>query len=130
MSPPRKTIAIVDDDTTLRRGVEKYLRSAGFRCESFETAESFLAGAVASGAACLLADVHLAGMSGLELALHPTVGELNLPVVLMTGSEDPLIEVAAREISAAFLRKPFACQALLDAIVDTVGPPIGDEYHR
>jgi FixJ family two-component response regulator len=126
MPPPRKTIAIVDDNTTLRHGLERYLRAAGYRCESFANAEDFLEVATGLGAACLLADVHLQAMSGLELALHPEVTELHLPVLIMTGSDDPLIEVAARDISSAFLRKPFGCKLLLDAIVDTIGPPIAE----
>lgn len=129
MPPPRKTIAIVDDDAGLRASIARYLRAAGFRCESYASAEDFLAVAAGLGAACLLADVHLDGMSGLELALHPTVTGLNLPVVIMTGSDDPMIEVPAREISVAFLHKPFACNALLEVIVDTVGPPIADGNH-
>ena len=129
MPPPRKTIAVVEDDAALRTGVERYLRAAGYRCEGFASAEDFLAAVAALGASCLLADVHLNGMSGLELALHPAVTSLSLPVVIMTGSDDPMIEVPAREISAAFLHKPFACRDLLDAIVDTVGPPIADGNH-
>src|SRR5262245_15687566 len=129
MPPPRKTIAIVEDDTSLRCGVSRYLRTAGFRCESFENAESFLDVARGLGASCLLTDIHLVGMSGLELALHPMITDLNLPVLVMTGSVDPLIEVAAREICVAFLRKPFSCGSLLDAIVDTVGPPIAEGDH-
>ena len=126
MPASRQTIAIVDDNTILRTGLVRYLRAAGYRCESFASAEDFLAVATSLGAACLLADVHLEAMSGLELAMHPLVTERNLPVVIMTGSDDPLIEVAARDLSVAFLRKPFGCKLLLDAIVDTVGPPIAD----
>ena len=129
MPLPRKMIAIVDDNTQLRTGVERYLQAAGFKCATFESAEAFLAVAASLGAACLLADVHLEAMSGLELAVHPTVTELKLPVVIMTGSVDPLIELSARNISVAFLRKPFGCSALLEAIVGTVGPPIAEGYN-
>ena len=124
MPPPRKTIAVVDDEATLRQCLERLVKVAGYRCESFASAEEFLAAAVTSGAECLLADVHMSGMSGLQLALHPTVTGLKLPVLIMSGSGDPQVEAQAREIGAAFLRKPFLGNELLDAIVDAIGPPI------
>lgn len=126
MTPPRKTIAIVDDDFSVRQAIDRQLRAAGYRCESFASAEEFLAIAATLGAACLLADVHLGGMTGIDLALHPGVTGINLPVVLISGSIDPTIEVAARQIGVAFLRKPILCQTLLETIVDTVGAPIAD----
>jgi len=126
MPPPRKTIAIVDDDFCVRQAIDRQLRAAGYRCESFASAEEFLAIAATLGAACLLSDVHLGGMTGIDLALHPAVTGLNLPVVLISGSIDPTIEVAARQVGVAFLRKPIHCQALLETIVDTVGAPIAD----
>ena len=126
MSPPRKTIALVDDDASVRKALERQLHAAGYRCVSFASGEEFLTIAATLGAACLLADIHLGGMSGLELALHPKVTNLELPVVLISGCNDPKIEIAASEIGAAFLRKPITSQALLEAIVDTVGPPIAD----
>ena len=124
MPTPRKSIAIVDDDARLRQCIQRHLRAAGYRCETFSSGEEFLAVALNLGAACLLADVHMNGMSGLQLALHPTVLELKLPVVIMTGSVDPLVVAPAQEIGAAFVRKPFFGNELLDAIVDTIGPPI------
>jgi FixJ family two-component response regulator len=124
MPTPRKTIAIVDDDPAVLKAIERQLRAAGYRCATFASAEDFLALAASVGAACLLADIHLGGMTGLELALHPLVSELRLPVLLMSGSDDSVTEAAAREIAVAFLRKPIPCQQLLDSIVDTAGPPL------
>ena len=126
MTPPRKTIAIVDDDFSVRQALARQLRAAGYRCESFASAEEFVAIAATVGAACLLTDIHLGGMTGIDLALHPVVTELNLPVVLISGSIDPTIEVAARQIGVAFLRKPITCTILLETIIDTVGAPIAD----
>ena len=90
------------------------------------SAEEFLAVAALCGAACVISDVNLDGMNGLALAAHPTLTTMNLPVVLISGSSDPRIEETARGVAAAFLRKPFAPGKLLEAIVDTVGPPIAD----
>ena len=124
MPQTRRTIAIVEDDDSVRKALERHLRAAGYRCELFASAEGFLAVATTLRAHCVVADINLGGMTGLQLALHPTVGKLNLPVILISGSADPLIEDAAREIAAAFLHKPIPGQVLLDTIVDIVGSPI------
>jgi FixJ family two-component response regulator len=126
MPPYRRLIAIVDDDVSVRRALERQVRAAGYRCAAFASAEDYVAVAQTCNAATVVCDINLGGMTGLQLALHPEVTRLNVPVVLITASVDPLIEVAAREISAVFLRKPIPCQELLDAIVDTAGPPIAD----
>ena len=126
MPPYRRLIAIVDDDVSVRKALDRQSRAAGYRCAAFASAEEFVAVAHTCNPAAVVCDVNLGGMSGLQLALHPEVTRLNVPVMLITASVDPLIEVAAREISAVFLRKPIPCQELLDAIVDTAGPPIAD----
>ena len=64
MPPPRKTIAVVDDEVALRNALERLVRAAGYRCESFASAEEFLAVAAGLGAACLLADIHLGWHDG------------------------------------------------------------------
>jgi FixJ family two-component response regulator len=126
MPPERQFIAIVDDDESLRRALEFHVRAAGYRCESFGGAEEFLLVAAICRAACVVCDIQMDGMSGLDLAVHPKITSLGLPVVLMTGSIDPAIEIPARALGAAFLRKPFLSAELLDAIVGTIGPPIVD----
>lgn len=126
MPPYRRFIALIEDDVSVRKALERQIRAAGYRCEGFPSAEDFLAVACTCKADAIVADINLPGMSGLELALHPEVTRLDLSVVFVTASVDPVIEVAAREIGAAFLRKPIAGSELLDAIVDTAGPPIAD----
>jgi FixJ family two-component response regulator len=126
MPPERKLIVIIEDDASVRRALERQVRGAGYRCESFECAEDFLLVASVCQAACVICDVQLEGMSGLELALHPKITQLKLPIVLITGSADPMIEEPARTLGAAFLRKPFPSEELLIAIVGTVGSPITD----
>jgi len=126
MPPERKFIAVVDDDAAIRKSLERVLRSAGYRCETFANAEELLLVVAVCRAACIVSDINLEGMSGLELALHPKITALLLPVVLVTGSSDPMLEVPAREIGAAFLRKPFSAEQLLEVIIDTAGPPITD----
>jgi FixJ family two-component response regulator len=126
MPPKRKLIAVIDDDDSVRTALARQLSAAGYRCEQFASAEDFLAIAPLCNAAAVLSDIHLGGMTGLQLALHPVITSLNLPVVLISGSQDPLIEEPARTIASAFLCKPIAPGKLLEAIVDTVGPPIAD----
>lgn len=127
MPPKRKLIAVIDDDASVRKALDRQIHAAGYRSHAFACAEEFLSVAAMCGAAAIVCDIQLGGMTGLELALHPTVASLNLPVVLISGSDDPLIEEPARTIAAAFLRKPIPPGELLEAIVDTIGPPIADD---
>jgi FixJ family two-component response regulator len=120
----RKLVAVIDDDAFVRRALDRQLRAAGFRCEVFPSAESFLDIAMELRADCLVSDINLGGMSGLELALHPTVVNLKLPVVLITSQHDPVLEEPAQVVASAFLHKPIPPGKLLEAIVDTVGPPL------
>ncbi len=126
MPPVRKLVAIIDDDPAIRTALDRQLRAAGFRCELFSGAEDFLAIATELRADCIVSDINLGGISGLELALHPTVVKLKLPVVLITAQRDALLEEPARVIAAALLYKPIAPGTLLEAIVDAVGPPLED----
>jgi len=122
----RQLIAIVDDDASVRRALERQIRAIGYRCASFERAEEYLLVAAECGAACVICDIRLEGMSGLDLARHPRITELRIPVVLISGSDDAHISEPALAPGAAFLRKPFLCEELLEAIVGTIGAPIAD----
>ena len=126
MPPKRKLIAVIDDDASVRKALDRQIQAAGYRSHAFASAEEFLAVAVLCGAAGIVCDIHLGGMSGLELALHPIVTSMNLPVVLVSGSDDDTILKPAREIASVFLRKPIPPGKLLEAIVITAGPPIAD----
>ena len=126
MPPKRKLIALIDDDSSCRKALDRQISAAGFRCHAFGSAEEFLTVLNMCGAAAIVSDVHLGGLSGLELAVHPSIIEIGLPVVLISGSSDPLIEQSAEQIAATFLRKPIPPGRLLDAIVEAVGPPISD----
>lgn len=127
MPPKRQLVAVIDDDAAIRKALNRQIHAAGYRCHVFASAEEFLAVAALCGAACVVCDIHLGGMSGLDLALHPQVTALDLPVVLISGSMDPRVEEPARLIAASFLRKPIPRGKLLETIVDTVGPPISDD---
>jgi len=129
MPNKRKRIAVIDDDLSVRKALERQMYAAGFAARQFASAEDFLAVAGDGDFACVICDIHLGGMTGLELALHPVISGLNLPVVLISGSGDPVIEEPAQLIAAAFLHKPIPPGKLLETIIDTVGPPLEDGEH-
>jgi len=123
----RRIIAVVDDDESMRKALSRQLRAAGYRCESFASAEDLLfclSSVIPDG---VLSDIQLGEMSGLQLAVHPEVTRRRLPVVLMTALSDPMFVDAARDVAAAFLVKPICADDLLDAITGIVGPPLVEE---
>lgn len=126
MPARRKLIALIDDDDSCRKALDRQISAAGFRCQAFANAEEFLRVAAMCGAAAIVSDIHLGGLSGLELAVHPAVIGINIPVVLVSATADPHIEDSAQRVASAFLRKPIPPGKLLDTIVDVVGPPLAD----
>lgn len=124
----RRTIAIVDDDESIRLALSRQLRAAGYRCLAFCSAEDLLYSLSSVTPDGVLTDIHLDEMTGLELAVHPDVTRRRLPVLIMTGHTDPRFEESAREVAAGFLLKPFLAGELMDAIIGIVGPPIVEEF--
>ena len=124
MATYRKLIAVVDDDASIRTALCRQMRAAGYSAMPFSSAEEFLAVARSCGAAGIISDIHLGTLSGLQLAVHPLVLELKLPVVLVSGSSDPTVTGQAQEIAAIFLQKPIPPGKLLEAVIDTMGSPI------
>jgi len=112
-------ISIVDDDLLVREGLISLLRSAGFATQAFASAEEFLSLAHRDDIACLILDVRLPGISGLELQsqLTPTVSNHRTPVVFMTARDDEATRQQALKGGAVdFLRKPVRLEALLNAV--------------
>ena len=111
------TIFIVDDDPSVRRGLSRLVRSAGYEAESFASAHEFINSAARTRPGCLVLDVHLPDLNGLELqASLATSGDAS-PIVFITGLGDIPTSVRAMKGGAVdFLTKPFEAQALLDAI--------------
>lgn len=115
------TVAVVDDDPSVRRGLERLLRSAGLSVVTFASAEQFLALCRREMLSCLVVDVHLGGMSGLELLARLAAADSTLPVILITAYDDPQTTGAIERSGAAgYLRKPFDDRVLIDAIMDAV----------
>lgn len=110
-------IAVVDDDPSVRRALDRLLRSAGFGVVTFESAEQFLALCHTELAACLVLDLQLGGMSGTDLQARLSAAGTPVPTIIITAHDDPTARAAAERLGAvAFLRKPFDDQELIDAI--------------
>ena len=108
-------IAIVDDDEALRNSLDNLIRSCGFRAQGFSSAESFLRSNQASDTACLILDVRMPGMSGLELQRQMVAANWQIPIIFITAHADD----EARALAAgavAFLYKPCREDDLLHAI--------------
>jgi FixJ family two-component response regulator len=113
----RPAVSVVDDDESLRRSLRNLLRSVGFGVETFASAEEFLRSAQRENTRCLVLDLRLTGMSGLDLLQHLAVADSHMPVVILTAHGDE--ETRRRSLRAgalAFLDKPFRSAALLDAV--------------
>jgi FixJ family two-component response regulator len=110
-------ISIIDDDEAIRRSLDDLIRSAGLRARGFSSAEAFLQSNQRSETDCLILDLCLPGMSGLELQRQLAEGNFDLPIILMTAHERGDQRRQAVEAGAvAFLSKPFEEADLLNAI--------------
>jgi FixJ family two-component response regulator len=117
MSEPKATVFVVDDDESVRESLEGLIRSAGLRVETFASAQQFLAGPRANAPSCLVLDVHLPGLSGLDLQKRMAEVDIEIPIIFITGRGDIPTTVQAMKAGAVeFLTKPFSDHNLLDAI--------------
>ncbi len=111
------TVALVDDDAAVRKALARLLRGAGFTVTPFASAEEFLAHPVGSTPDCLVLDVNLTGMSGVELgqAVHET--GRTIPIVFITAGDDARSREALRSAGVAtWLRKPLGRSTLIEAV--------------
>ena len=110
-------VCIVDDDESVRDSTKTLLRSVGYRVATFESAERFLDSGAATETECLILDVRMPGMDGLELQRRLTVMDSGIPIIFVTAHDDVTYRRQAIEAGAAdFLRKPFEPAALVTAI--------------
>jgi FixJ family two-component response regulator len=117
MNEPEPIVFIVDDDDSFRRGLERLLRSVGMPVETFASAPEFMRRPSPEGPACLVLDVRMAGMSGLELQQEMVAAGHSLPVIFLTGHATVPISVRALKTGAIdLLQKPVEDQLLLEAI--------------
>jgi FixJ family two-component response regulator len=122
--PEIQKVSIVDDDESVREALRNLLKSVGFQADAFASAEEFLAAGELAGTACLILDVRMPGMSGIELQDRLSESRRVLPIVFISAHADEEARARALENGAIeFLQKPFSDEALLRAIDAAVRRP-------
>ena len=111
------TVFVIDDDDRMRAATQRLLKSVGLRAEAFASPQEFLRRKLPDGPNCLILDVRLPGMSGLEVQRKLSEAGVQIPVIFITGHGDiPMTVKAMKSGAVEFLTKPFRDQDLLDAI--------------
>ena len=114
---PLAIVAVIDDDLSMLDATKNLLQAHGFAARTFVSAEEFLACGAATQVDCLLLDINLGGMSGIELRRQLEVSASTLPVIFMTALDDERTRSQAQGAGCvAFLRKPHSARQLFDAI--------------
>lgn len=117
MSDLQKTVAVVDDDPEMRASLATLLGAVGYRAETYDSAETFLTCASTCKASCLVIDINLGDITGVELAHQLCADGMKWPIIFMTGLDDATVNDQASAVSPiAFLQKPFRANDLIDAI--------------
>jgi FixJ family two-component response regulator len=117
-----KLVAIVDDDAAVRVALEGLLRSAGLSAQAFASAETFIDSGRQFQAGCLIADIRMPGMSGLELQAKLNADNCRIPIVFITAHGDAQMRMRALRAGAVeFLAKPFNDEVLLETVRVALG---------
>lgn len=117
MTPVEATIFVVDDDISVRTALKRLIKSIGFKVETFDSAKSFLKQVTHEGPACLILDIRMPEMSGIELQKRLTYTGIGMPIIFLTGHGNIPMSVKAMKAGAVdFIEKPFDDQKLIDAI--------------
>src|SRR5262245_45714100 len=117
MSAPQPIAFVVDDDASVRDSLRRLITSVGLKVEVFSNVQAFLTATRSDAPGCLVLDVRLPGLSGLDLQRELADSDAALPIIFLTGHGDIPMSVRAMKAGAIeFLTKPFRHQALLDAI--------------
>jgi FixJ family two-component response regulator len=116
------TILVVEDDDSMREAIERLLEAAGFECAAYASAEALLARGIDDDSACVICDLRLPGMSGLELLATLRERDISLPFILVTAHDLPgLRQKAMQRGAAAYLAKPFRGTSLIETIRQVSG---------
>ena len=117
-------VAIIDDDASVRQSTRRLIRSFGYRAEAFGSGEEFLSSASAAESACLVLDVRMPGMDGLEVQRRLAERDVRIPIVFLTGQASDDEGRRARSAGAlAFLRKPVGKATLLQVLQKVLQVP-------
>jgi len=120
-------IAVVDDDDSVRRAIRRLLCAAGFAVDTYPSGAEFLDAVKQRKPGCVVVDLHMPGMSGLEVQSILAGSALDIPVLFITAYDDPGARNRAVQAGAAgYLRKPFSEEALLEAIDSAVSSAEGE----
>jgi len=112
-----KLVAIVDDDDSVRSALQGLLKAVGLPAQAFASAEEFLKSGQQHQTACLIADIRMPGMSGLELQARLNAERCRIPIIFITAHGDAKMRMQALRAGAVeFLAKPFDDEALLDSV--------------
>ena len=119
--PQGPFVAIVDDDKSIRNATQNLLKAAGFSTATFEDAESFLGSGSFADASCLVADMRMPGMTGLELYHELVALGHRIPTVIITAHPEELTKARANEAGiTCYLSKPFAPDELLECVSEAL----------
>jgi len=122
MDRSRIRIAIVDDDESVRKALKRLLRAANLDADTFASGRDFLDSLAAQLPDCIVLDLHMPGMNGLDIQQHLARSGQRMPIVIITGHDEPLARAQCLSAgAAAYLRKPIDDEALLDAIHRAAG---------
>jgi len=131
MAADDPTVFVVDDDAGVRASIQGLLKSARLRCVSFGMAEDFLRNKLPDGPSCLVLDVSLPGVNGLDFQRQLSASGIQIPIIFVTGHGDiPMTVKAMKSGAVEFLTKPFSDQDLLDAIQQALDRDREARRHR
>jgi FixJ family two-component response regulator len=117
MKEPDPVVVVIDDDRMIREGLQSLIKSVGLRVETFASAQDFLAAKRPDTAGCLILDVRMPGLNGLDLQRKLSEAGIHIPIIFITGHGDiPMSVRAMKEGAHEFLTKPVRGQDLLDAV--------------
>jgi FixJ family two-component response regulator len=124
-------ISVVDDDPSVVEGLVRLMESVGYNATGFTAAEEFLNSACLGRTACLILDVRMPGMDGLELQRRLAAWVNHTPIIFMTAHDVAEISAEAlRRGAVAFLRKPFSQESILEAVQSALARRAGPSVHE
>jgi FixJ family two-component response regulator len=131
MKKTEPIVFVIDDEALIRDGIESLLRSIGLRAQTFASAQEFMSAKRADAPACLILDVRMPGVSGLELQRQLADARIHIPIIFLTGHGDiPMTVRAMKDGAMEFLTKPVRGQDLLDAVQKAIARDRGLRHDR
>ncbi|MGD0730822.1 MAG: response regulator transcription factor [Terracidiphilus sp.] len=131
MKEPDPIVFVIDDDALIRDGIQSLIKSVGLRAETFASARDFMLAKRPDAPACLVLDVRMPGLSGLDLQRQLSDAHIHIPIIFITGHGDiPMTVRAMKDGAMEFLTKPVRGQDLLDAVQKAIAHDSGLRKER